>query len=41
LACVVAGAAGYMVFHETRRVARLTGTETTDSAVAEKGGNWV
>jgi hypothetical protein len=41
LACVVAGAAGYMVFRETRRVARLTGTETTDSAVAEKGGNWV
>jgi uncharacterized membrane protein YcjF (UPF0283 family) len=41
LACVVAGAVGYMVFYETRRVARLTGTETTDSAVAEKGGNWV
>ncbi|KAG2420453.1 hypothetical protein HFD88_000065 [Aspergillus terreus] len=37
LACVVAGAAGYMVFRETRRLARLAETTTADSAVAEKG----
>jgi hypothetical protein len=41
LACVVAGAAGYMVFREMRRVARSAETKTTDSAVAEKGENCV
>ncbi|OJJ01774.1 hypothetical protein ASPVEDRAFT_129594, partial [Aspergillus versicolor CBS 583.65] len=38
LACVVAGMAGYMVFRETRRIARLTGVKT---AVAEKGEGFV
>ncbi|KAL2846894.1 hypothetical protein BJY01DRAFT_247084 [Aspergillus pseudoustus] len=41
LACVVAGAAGYMVFRETRRVARLMETKTADSDIAEKGKNCV
>jgi NO-binding membrane sensor protein with MHYT domain len=41
LACVVAGMAGYMVFRETRRVAKSSETKTPDGAVAEKGDNFV
>lgn len=41
LACVVAGIAGYLVFRETRRLARSTETKTTDSSFAEKGENGV
>ncbi|GFF39655.1 hypothetical protein IFM58399_05657 [Aspergillus lentulus] len=41
LACVVAGAAGCIVFRETRRVAGSMEAKTTDSAVAEKGENCV
>ncbi|KAJ5492818.1 hypothetical protein N7539_001564 [Penicillium diatomitis] len=36
LACLVAGAAGYVVFRETRNLARSTERETADGVVAEK-----